>query len=118
MLSKTHQLMLYSLGRCTKQLNKRFEDAPLEVSISKAGFIDVLMESGLVGKKERALYKNLELLEKKRLLSYEHRELKFTLKGYKAFTKVQKSIMPYISHHAFWESHVPSMRKLQAHLKR
>ncbi len=109
--------MLYSLGQCYQQLNKRFHDAPLEVSISKVGFIEVLLASGLVGKKERAIYKNLETLEKKKLISYEEMELRFTGKGYQMFNKVSEGVGPYILHHQFWESNVPVTRKMQARLK-
>ncbi|MBI4152988.1 hypothetical protein HY497_00560 [Candidatus Woesearchaeota archaeon] len=117
MLTKTHQLMLYTLGQCYQQLNQRFHDAPLEVSISKVGFIEALLLSGLVGKKERAIYKNLEVLEKQKLISYEDRQLRFTARGYKAFSTVQRTVEPYISHHRFWEANVTLTRKLQARLK-
>src|SRR3989344_1786567 len=104
MLSKTHQLVLYSLGECYRQLNKRFEDAPLEVSVSKTLFIKLQMDAGLVGKRERALYKNFELLEKKKFVSYINSQLRFTPRGYKAFSKISKEISPYVSHCSFWKS--------------
>jgi hypothetical protein len=117
MLSKPHQLMLFSLGQCYKQLNKRFEDAPLEVSISKAAFIETLLASGLVGKKSRALYKNLKVLEKESLVLYDDKELRFTKRGYKRFVQLTRGVTPFINHTAFWDSH-SIKRKLQAHLKR
>ena len=116
MLTKAHQLVLYSLGECYRQLNKRFEDAPLEVSVSKGLFIKLLMDAGLVGKKERALYKNLELLEKKKFVSYVNRQLRFTPRGYKAFSKVSKETSPYVVHSSFWKSPTTA-GKLQLRLK-
>ena len=117
MVSKTHQLTLYSLGQCYRQLNKRFEDKPLEISISKVGFIELLLASKLVGKKKRAIYKNLELLEKKKLVSYDKKQLCFTRRGYKLYNKISASVEPYIEHRDFWESGVKVKRKLQAVLK-
>ncbi len=116
MLTKAHQLVLYSLGECYRQLNRRFEAAPLEVSVSKGLFIKLLMDAGLVGKKERALYKNLELLEKKKFVSYINRQLRFTPRGYKAFSNINKNISPYLSHNSFWKSQ-SSAGKLQLRLK-
>ena len=104
MLTKAHQLVLYSLGECYRQLNKRFEAAPLEVSVSKVVFIQMLMDAGLVGKKERALYKNLELLEQKKLVVYTNKQLRFTPRGYQMFSKLSKDVNPYVAHHSFWVS--------------
>ena len=89
MLTLPLRLALYSFGQCHKQLNKRFDNAPLDVAISKSAFIETLLSGGLK-KKERAWYKNLELLEKKKLISYSDKELRFTEKGYKAFLTIKK----------------------------
>lgn len=115
MLSFPLKLTLYSLGQCYRQLNKRFDNAPLEVAISKSVFIETLLQA--MEKKERALYKNLELLQKKKLISYANKELRFTERGYKRFLKIQKSITPFVRHEQFWSSHLPDNR-LQSKLKR
>jgi len=116
MLTLPLRLALYSFGQCHKQLNKRFDNAPLDVAISKSAFIETLLSGGLK-KKERAWYKNLELLEKKKLISYSDKELRFTEKGYKAFVTIKKCITPFVWHEQFWTSHLPD-DKLQAKLKR
>jgi len=118
MLSTPHKVMLYSLGQCYRQLNKRFDNAPLEVSISKVTFIEALFASGLLGKTERAMYKNLEFLERKKLIFYTQKELRFTERGYKQFLKLQATLQPYMLHERFWASHAIDNKKLQAKLKR
>ena len=118
MLSTPHKVMLYSLGQCYKQLNKRFEHAPLDVAISKVTFIETLLSSGLVGKTERAVYKNLEYLERKKLILYTRKELRFTERGYKLFLLLQHGVLPYIRHEEFWATHLPDNNKLQTRLKR
>jgi len=118
MVSSNAQLILYSLGECYRKLNKKFEDTPLEVSISKIGFIEVLLKSGLTSKKERALYKNLESLEKNKLVSYDNKNLFFTLKGYKLFSKINKDLGPYMDHKSFWNSKANVKRELQARLRK
>ena len=115
MLSLPLKLTLYSLGQCYRQLNKRFDNAPLEVAISKSVFIDTLQKA--IDKKERALYKNLELLQKKKLISYTHKELRFTERGYTHFLKIQHDVTPFLRDEQFWSSHLPENR-LQAKLKR
>ena len=116
MLTRPLKIALYSVGQCHKQLNKRFDNAPLDVAISKSVFIETLLSSGMK-KKERAWYKNLELLEKRKLISYSSKEIRFTERGYKAFLKVQSSIAPFSWHEQFWSAHLPDER-LQAKLKR
>ncbi|HLD33145.1 MAG TPA: hypothetical protein VJB66_00315 [Candidatus Nanoarchaeia archaeon] len=118
MLSRPHKVMLYSLGQCYRQLNKRFDNAPLEVSISKVTFIATLLASRLLGKTERAMYKNLEFLERKKLISYNSKELRFTERGYKQFLRLRDDVAPFIQHEQFWATHLPENRKLQAKLKR
>jgi hypothetical protein len=117
MLTKAHQLVLYSLGECYRQLNKRFEAAPLEVSVSKVLFIQMLIDAGLIGKKERALYKNLELLENLKFVSYSNKQLRFTQRGYTLFSKISKDLSPYLLHNDFWSSQDLGQKKLQLRFK-
>ncbi len=116
-LTNNQRLVLYSLGQCYSQLNRKFEDKPLEISVSKIAFIEALLKSGLVSKKARALYKNLETLEKKKLIVYDNKMLKFTKRGYSSFSRLGKEIEPYVTHNSFWNSDVKFNRKLQARLK-
>lgn len=114
-LTKTQKLTLYSLGECYNQLNKRFGDAPLEVFISKIGFIEVMINSGLVEKKPRALYKNLETLEQKKLIYYENRNLRFTKRGFVHYNRIKKAIEPFMAVKTFLKD-IRTNRKLQTTL--
>lgn len=95
--SKVHGFILFSLGAWFEEANKRIGDKPLQVSISKKTFIELVINAGIAKKQERALYKNLEQLEKKKLISYTNKELELTKKGQKAYTKVKSEIGPYVN---------------------
>src|SRR3989338_2699113 len=117
-LTRSQQLVLYSLGLCYQQLNKRFEDKPLEASVSKIAFIDMVLSSGLFAKKARALYKNLETLEKKKLIVYGHKHIHFTQRGYTAFGRLIREFEPFVAQTEFWRAHWNNFhRKIQAYLK-
>ena len=116
-LTRNQQLILYSLGLCYRQLNKKFEDKPLEVSVSKIFFIETLLKSNLMAKKHRALYKNLETLEKKKLIAYANKHIKFTKRGYTAFNRLSKEANPYIQHSQFWSSPLVFDRNIQLRLR-
>ncbi len=116
-LTRSQLLVLYALGQCYAQLNAQFVDKPLEISVSKIAFIEALLKSPFVHKKSRALYKNLETLEKKKLVVYENKQLRFTRRGFHLFAKLEKDVEPYILQHGFWKSPVTFGRKLQVHLR-
>ncbi len=115
-LTHTQKLTLFSLGQCLTQLNRRFADAPLNVAISKIIFIEIAMHSGLVEKKERALYKNLETLEEKKLIEYTQspaRNLRFTKKGLHLYLAMEKELAHYRAIAGFWSKTPQTQRKLQ-----
>ena len=116
-LTNNHKVILYSVGLCLRQLNLRFQDKPLEMAVPKIAFIEVLEESPLVSKKERALYKNLETLERKKLLSYDGRQLSLTLKGLNLFKKLENELAPFEKAKEFWSSDLQMKRKLQTVIK-
>ncbi|MFT4302968.1 MAG: hypothetical protein ACMXYG_00225 [Candidatus Woesearchaeota archaeon] len=95
-LTKQEAYLLFALGKCYEIYNKRFNDKPLEVSISKSIFIDILISSKSIDIKSRAIYKNLESLEKKKLIKYSDKELKFTKKGLNEFKTKNKIISEYL----------------------
>ena len=95
--TKTQKFMLYSLGKWFEEANKKIKAKNLKVSISKTSFIELVTKSGIATKQKRALYKNLETLEKKKLLTYENRELELTNKGEKLFLEVKEELIPYIN---------------------
>ena len=96
-LTKVQQFMLFTLGMCYRELNKKVAGKPLEIALSKQAFIEIVRRSSIVGKKERAIYKNLEGLEKKKLLLYDHKSIHLTPKGLAWFGKAASAIDPYIA---------------------
>jgi predicted methyltransferase len=95
-LSKKHQFILFALMKYLKKLNKRFEHQPLEASVSKIDFIKLLQNLNIVEKSQRSLYKNLEILEKKKLIKYQNKFLKLTEKGLKLVQQKDNELYPYI----------------------
>tara|TARA_Y100000310_G_scaffold203411_1_gene203641 strand:- start:608 stop:964 length:357 start_codon:yes stop_codon:yes gene_type:complete len=116
-LSKTQQRILYSLGHCYQKLNEPYENSPLKVRISKIEFIDLIKQADFVQKQERALYKNLELLEKKKLIEYVEKKIRLTQKGQRFFNKIEKEVKPWISIKDFWNRNLRSDRRLQTFMK-
>ncbi len=95
-LNKKYQFILYALKTYLKKLNKKFEDKPLEASVSKIDFIRLLQSLRIIEKSQRGLYKNLEILEKKKLIIYDNRFLKLTDKGLKITQQKEKDLFPYL----------------------
>lgn len=93
--TKVQEYILYALGKWFEEANKRIKDKPLAVSINKITFIDLVKKARIAKKQERALYKNLEILEKKKLISYKNKELELTKRGKKLFKKIEKDVLPY-----------------------
>ena len=89
-LTKTQRLILYSLGQFYKSLNQPLTQKNLRLRTSKIAFIELLLSSKTVGKQERTLYKNLESLEEKKLITYEKRMICFTENGLKILEKINK----------------------------
>ncbi len=95
-LNKKHEFILYALMKYLKKLNKQFENKPLEASVSKIDFIKLLQNLKIVDKSQRGLYKNLEILGKKKLIKYENKFLKLTDKGLKVVRKKELQLYPYL----------------------
>ena len=66
-LTKIQRLILYSLGQFYESINQRLNGKPLRLRTSKIAFIELLLQSKIISNQERALYKNLENLQKKKL---------------------------------------------------
>lgn len=96
-ISQKKRFILFTLGEYYSEANKKLKEKDLLVSISKSVFIDLLMKTKIISKKERALYKDLEDLEATRLISYTNRVLKLTTKGKKEYNKIRKEIIPYLN---------------------
>ncbi|MBW2995532.1 hypothetical protein KY312_04205 [Candidatus Woesearchaeota archaeon] len=96
-MTKKQDLILFILGNWYLEANKKIQNTNLEIAISKTVFIDLVKKANLADKKDRALYKNLETLEKKKLINYENKNLCLTKRGMKLFNKLNKQISPYLS---------------------
>ncbi len=119
-LTPTHKLILHSLGQFYRSLNQPLSEKPLRVRTSKIAFIELLLKSSLISKQERAVYKNLELLERKKFIRYENRMITLTERGLKELGKVQKElekiqqeIQPYLDLEQYFQKGEKPHRKLQ-----
>ena len=93
--TKVQKYILYSLGKWFEEANKKIGDNPLQVSISKSVFIDLMKRAEIAQKQERALYKNLEILEEKKLIEYANKELNLTKKGIRLCKEISKECNNY-----------------------
>jgi len=105
-LTNTQKRILYSLGQCHQKLNQPYQDKPLKVFCSKIAFIELLQQAEFVKKQPRALYKNLELLEKKKLLEYKEKKIKLTQRGNRIFNRIEKETKPYFNIKEFWHRRI------------
>lgn len=94
-LTEQQKFILFALGRCCNKCNERLEGRMLQANISKSAFIEIVLKGKMAQKKERALYKNLEDLEKGRFIEYENKILKLTKKGKRQYEKISSIINPY-----------------------
>lgn len=95
--TRVQKYILYALGKWFEEANKKIKDRPLAVSINKLEFIDVVKKAKIAQKQERALYKNLEILEKKKLVRYSNKELELTSRGERLFKEIEKEVIPYFN---------------------
>ncbi len=114
-ISPAQKLILYALGQFYNSLNQPLTEKPVRVRTSKIAFIELLLQSRLVSKQERAVYKNLEMLEKGKLIAYKSRMISFTEKGLKQFSRVQKEVRPFMEAERSFQNikDMKSTRKLQ-----
>jgi DNA-binding PadR family transcriptional regulator len=67
------------------------------MAMNKVAFIELARKANITSKKERALYKNLETLERLKLVAYDNKTLALTEKGQKVFERVRDDLEPYIN---------------------
>jgi|GEM_PF-567246 len=94
--TSVQKFILFTLGSWYLEANRKLPE-PVAIVISKATFIDLLMKANLAGKQARAIYKNLEDLEKQKYISYANRSLALTKKGQKLFARLYKELRPYVN---------------------
>lgn len=95
--TRVQNFILFTLGRWFEEANKKIKSKSLKVSISKKTFIDLVKTAGFAKKQERALYKNLEILEKKKLIEYNNKELELTEKGIKLYDDINIRLKPFFN---------------------
>lgn len=117
-LTPPEKLILHSLGQFYISLNQPLIEKPVRVRTSKIAFIELMLKSSVISKQARALYKNIEGLEKKKLLRYDHRRIAFTPKGLQELDKVQKEIKPFTDIEHYFQQGVHSQRKFQTVMER
>jgi len=115
-LTKTERLILYSLGEFYDSLNQRLISGPVKIQTSKIAFIEMLLKSEIITKQERSIYKNLESLEKKKLIGYESRMIKFTGQGLKILNKIKTETRQFLNIKDYFVN-ARSKRKLQTIIK-
>ncbi len=117
-LSNAKKEMLFILGQFFKKTDNRFSNFPLDVSVSKAEFIDVILSMKIVSKTERAIYRNLEVLQKDKLIFYNSRDLQMTLKGFAEYEKLRLEVEKFIKiAHSVDKGRIKFKRKTQTRLK-
>src|SRR3989338_6524324 len=70
-LNKQQKLVLYALGLSYKHFHNNF--------------------------KEKAIYKNLEFLEQKKIVSYKNKSLALSQRGNKLFENLNKEVSPFLN---------------------
>ena len=115
-LTRVQRLILFSLGQFYHALNQPLVEKPLLLETSKITFIELLLNSKVISKQERAVYKNLETLEGKKLIEYDQKMIRFTEKGLKELQKITTEIVQYKKTEEFFHNVQPK-RKLQTMIK-
>ncbi len=91
-LTQVEKLILFSLGQFYKSINQPLVEKPLTLRTSKITFIEWMLHSGIIAKQERALYKNIESLEKDKLIQYDTRMIMFTNSGLKELERIKAEL--------------------------
>ena len=116
-LSPPQRVMLYALGRYYDRINQPLQEKPVQLRTSKITFIELLLQKGLAGKQERAVYQNLEMLEKRKLIAYENRMVRFTEEGLRELQKIDREVQQLKLLDQHFQTTVLPHRKLQTMMK-
>ncbi len=96
-LTKTQRQILFALGEFYKQLNQPLQAKPLQLRTSKIVFITFLLHSQIITQQERALYKNLEILEREKLIAYQRRMIRLTEKGLQILVRIDQELGQFLA---------------------
>ena len=116
-LTDVQRLILFSLGQFYQSINQPLVAKPLKLRTSKIAFIELLLESKLLGKQKRAMYKNLESIEKKKLIAYDEKMIRFTVLGLKELEKINQEIKQFVEIENFFKTSQQPRRKLQTMIR-
>jgi hypothetical protein len=116
-LTKTQRLILHALGQFYQSLNQPLNEKPVKVRTSKITFIELLEQSDIFAKQKRALYKNLETLEKKKLLNYENHLIILTQEGLVELKKLTFELYQFSAIEKYFHDAEKPKRKLQTILE-
>lgn len=95
-ITKPQKYILFVLGKSYDKINQKYKEQPIEISISKAAFIELAKSAKLTEKRVRSLYKNLETLEKNKLITYYSKSLALTEKGLNIYEKIDHHLTPFL----------------------
>ncbi len=116
-LTNSQRLILFALSRFYQSLNQSLTAKHLQVQTSKITFIELLLESKIISRQERTIYKNLEALEKNKLIAYDKRMIKFTNKGFQELKKIELEVMQFNLLEKYFSEQHKIKRKLQTVIK-
>ena len=97
MVTSVERFILYSFWEFCSQANKKIDNKPLSLAVSKAEFITLIKNANITIKTERAVYRNLETLQEKKLVMYKDKSLRLTRRGQNVIKKINTELMPYLN---------------------
>ncbi len=112
-LPPPQRLILYALGRFYESLNQPLIEKPVKVHTSKITFIELLKRSPQITKQPRTIYKNLETLQKNKLITYDHHLITLTKTGLSELKKIKQELDQIQSINEFFQHTQKTKRKLQ-----
>lgn len=90
-----HKIVMYSLGLYNELASKNVPKG-LAVVLPKYVFINFVKDIKIIKKGERALYRNLEFLEKKKCIEYDNHDITLTKKGKALYKSIKQEVRPFI----------------------
>ncbi len=116
-LTRVQRLILYSLGQFYRALNQPLIETLLELETQKITFIEHLKKSSVISKQERSIYRNLETLEQKKMITYDNHMIKFTKLGLDELEKINSEISQILQIQKYFQQAEKPKRKLQTVIK-